>query len=293
MFDISTVISRSKFEYWFVKTSEFTWKVLQNNEFIGKITENNNELIITLIDSENDNISNMQITNIKVEFKVFKESRPEYMIGRRIDSKLIENSPISEDMMNIMHNVYDTLIAGIYYLTYDDEKAGKLTERCLKWLSNTDFYIAPASTIYHDAEPCGLLRHSLKVVDKMIELLTLSSFTKVNYHEAILTALVHDWCKIDFYEQYMRNVKDDLTGVWNKIPSYRCKGSALPFGHGVTSMFMAQKLFKLTSEQALAIRWHMGEHSLADNEMHDLMEANEKYPMVLLLQFSDRLSIIN
>lgn len=105
--------------------------------------------------------------------------------------------------MNAMRDAYDTLIAGIYYETYDEEKADKMTERCLNWLSTTDFYIAPASTIYHDAEPCGLLRHTLRVVDKMMELLSLSSFSGVTRHDAILTALVHDWCKMKIYCSYM------------------------------------------------------------------------------------------
>lgn len=78
--------------------------------------------------------------------------------------------------MIAMRDAYDTMIAAIYYMIYHAEKAEKLTERCLKWLSNTDFYIAPASTVYHDSEPCGLLKHTLRVVDKMIELLSLHRF---------------------------------------------------------------------------------------------------------------------
>ena len=70
------------------------------------------------------------------------------------------------------------------------------------------------------------------------------------------------------------------------------KGSSLPFGHGVTSMFIAMKIFKLTTEQALAIRWHMNEYDVSDAQKHDLMDANEKYPMVTMLQTADRLSIL-
>ena len=32
MFDISTVVKRYNFEYWFVRASEFTWKILLNND---------------------------------------------------------------------------------------------------------------------------------------------------------------------------------------------------------------------------------------------------------------------
>ena len=39
----------------------------------------------------------------------------------------------------------------------------------------------------------------------------MSQFKDVDLAEAILAAIVHDWCKINFYEEYYRNVKDDET----------------------------------------------------------------------------------
>lgn len=294
MFDVDTVINKSEFMYWFVRISEIAWDVVTNDEdqsIVAVITESGTDINIDPIDAESSDYS---YSCIKDDFMLFQGTRPEYMLGKHINSNLLTTPVISEEIQSEIQNTYDTLIAGIYFCMYsnDEGKAKKLTKRCINWLSSTDFYIAPASTAYHDSEPRGLIRHTLKVVNKMVELLSLPTFEKVNYYEAILTALVHDWCKIDFYEQYMRNVKDDTTGVWNKVSSYKCKGSSFPFGHGVTSLFIAQKFFKLTTEQALAIRWHMGEYNLAENERYDLMDANEKYPMVLLLQFADRLSII-
>ncbi|MCM1226399.1 MAG: hypothetical protein NC320_03110 [Clostridium sp.] len=297
MFDVSKVKERSEFTYWFERLSGDKWTVVANNEAresVGILTETSDDVNVHIGNSDIDADSHEEMMfSIKEEFAAFIECRPEYMVGRHIDNRLISASPVNEETMLEMRDMYNTLIAGIYYLTYDDEKAEKLTKRCLNWLSNTDFYIAPGSTVYHDAEPCGLLRHSLKVTDKMTELLALPSFSMVNYHEAILTALVHDWCKIDFYEQYMKNVKDETTGVWNKVPSYKCKGSSLPFGHGVTSMFIAQKFFKLSTEQALSVRWHMARWNAADKELVDLCNAEETYPMIHLLQFADQLASAN
>ena len=85
------------------------------------------------------------------------------MVGKRIDPALIEVSPINQDRLLVMRDVYDTLIADIFYMTYPDGKAAKCAKRCIDWLSTTDFYIASASTIHHDCEPGGLLRHSLRV----------------------------------------------------------------------------------------------------------------------------------
>ena len=120
----------------------------------------------------------------------------------------------------------------------------------------------------------------------------MSQFKDVDLAEAILAAIVHDWCKINFYEEYYRNVKDDETGKWEKVPAYRCKDSDLPFGHGVTSLFIAQKIFKLSVEQALAVRWHMSLSDVSEYEKYDLYVANARYPMVMLLQIADQLSAL-
>lgn len=220
---------------------------------------------------------------IAEEFKKFQRL-PEYLVGK----------PIPKESFNSQESMVQELegrIIGCYHLLYGSDKADALAERCITWLRSTDFYIAPASTKYHDAEAVGLLKHTLKVINKLYELMTMKTFKDVDCAQATVAAIVHDWCKIDFYEGYMRNVKNE-EGVWEQVPSFRCKGSSIPLGHGVTSMFIAQKFFKLTTEMALAIRWHMGEYDVSESQSHDFMDANERYPMVLLLQTADRLSII-
>lgn len=305
MFDVTKVIPISNFDYWFIRCSESEFKVYDSangisEHPIAKVIESNDGVSILRHTSKTADIATQtsdsaqlwteREAHIRGEFQKYADSRPEYMVGKRIDRRLLEDSPIGEERMHIMRDVYESMIAGIYYRSYEEAKAAKLTERCINWLNTTDFYIAPASTVYHDAEPCGLLKHSLRVADKLVELLSLPSFSMINPIEAILTALVHDWCKIDFYESYLRNVKNEETGAWEKTPSYRCKGSNLPFGHGVTSMFIVSKFFKLSAEQALAIRWHMSRWNCAEKELVDLCKAEETYPMIHLLQFADQLA---
>lgn len=297
MFSMSSIKDRSEFKYWFERIGATdTWNVYDINPGDGSD-------IVTLgvydettfrfekMDVSNDTIVS-QFDAISSDFLMFVNGRPEYVVGKHIPSELIDGTIPNTAHIEDMRVMYNSIIYGVSYLiNKDDVVAQKYADRCIKWLESTDFYIAPASTVYHDAEPCGLLKHSLRVIDKMVELLHIPSFSNVNIAEAILTALAHDWCKIDFYEQYMKNVKDDVTGVWTKVPSYKCKGSNLPFGHGVTSLFIVQKFFKLTTEQALAIRWHMGRWNACDKELVDLCDANERYPLVHLLQFADQLSM--
>ena len=224
------------------------------------------------------------------DFERFK-TLPEYAVGLEIDREKL--SVKSQAAYEYMHDTVTTLIKGCCNIMYSDRVvAQKYAERAIEWLEGTDFYIAPASTKYHDSEVHGLMKHTLKVVQALNDLSALPQFKNVNLAEATLAAIVHDWCKIDFYESYTKNVKNETTGVWEKELAYRYKGIKYPFGHGVTSYFIASRIFKLSIEQALAIRWHMGEYNVCDSERHDLMEANERYPMVQMLQIADRMAIL-
>ena len=160
-----------------------------------------------------------------------------------------------------MHDTYCDLIR----LCSDEQTA----QRCIAWLDKTDFFVAPASTKYHDAHRCGLVKHTLLVAKVMLDLAKLPQFSGINITEAIQTALVHDWCKINFYEEYTRNVKDQDTGAWFEQKAYRCKGSQIPLGHGVTSLYMAMRFFRISIEQALAIRWHMSDYTASEHEKYD------------------------
>lgn len=167
--------------------------------------------------------------------------------------------------------------------------------KCLDWLRTTDFYTCPASTNYHDNFVGGLVLHTVKVAIKCMELCKIPTFgTKVDFAKAIRACLVHDWCKIGLYESFNRNVKDEATDSWDTVASYKYKKNrSVCLGHGASSMFIASKFFKLSYEEALAIRWHMGEYNVADSEMPEFSQACRQYPMVYLLQFADRLSCVD
>ena len=52
-------------------------------------------------------------------------------------------------------------------------------------------------------------------------------------------------------------MKDDATGKWEKVPSYQFD-DPLPYGHGEKAVYIANGFIRLTREEAMAIRWHMG-----------------------------------
>lgn len=215
-----------------------------------------------------------------------------------MDIKLGELFDFDEGTVNDAIKAYESLI--VQCLKTRAEKAGKDPEAhsnyiqsVIDWIGNTDFYTAPASTRFHDACNHGLVMHTLRVYNQAMQLVKLPKFANVEIDSIALCCLVHDWCKIGLYESYLKNVKNEATGQWEKQQAFKFTESAHPFGHGVTSLYMALKFFKLTEEEALAIRWHMGAWYKAENEANDLQLANEEYPTVHLLQFADQLSIVN
>ena len=88
----------------------------------------------------------------------------------------------------------------------------------LEWLEKTDFFTAPASTRYHCACNEGLVMHSISVFKVMVE----KHFDeeKDNMESFAVCALLHDLCKAEFYKVSTRNVKNEETGKWDKVPYY-------------------------------------------------------------------------
>lgn len=290
MLDFKVFKPKSEFQYWFLRKGQSTeFAIMSEDKHIGDYISDTDIRLHSEMDSEEHE---QMLKDIVADFVEFTK-RPEFIIGRKIPDALLTDASIASDRRNEMKSYTEQLIRGCCYMMYaDDVLAQKYSDRAIKWLASTDFYDAPASTKYHDSDPSGLLRHTLKVVNRAIDLITIDPFRSINVAEAIIVAITHDWCKINFYESFMRNVKNEDTGVWEQVPSYRHKPSEYPFGHGVTSLYMAEKLFKLTLEQALAIRWHMDIYDVSDYEKSDLFDAKEAYPMVRLIQMADQLSIL-
>lgn len=222
--------------------------------------------------------------DVFMQYKLY-QTRPERAVGKLVN---LEGKNLEQ-----LVDIYEELFIGAYIAAYGTEVPKNKIARyvtAIDWLRTTDFYTAPASTQYHDSNPGGLLVHSLKVYNKMIELSQIDSFKSVNIAEATIAALSHDWCKIGLYEGYERNVKNEQTGQWERVPAYRMNQRGIPLGHGAASLFIAQRMISLTVEQALAIRWHMAEYHVADNEINEYSKASREYPMCYLIQFADRLA---
>lgn len=222
---------------------------------------------------------------IQDEWETFKQT-PSYKVGTPV--RISENPDTNAD-------TYRQLLQDILQMRFEDdaEIGSKYFQRAVDWLEGTDFFEAPASGYFHEAFPGGLVCHTLKVYNCLCELQYVDCFKNVKFHSAALVALVHDWCKIGLYESYQKNVKNETTGKWEKELAYRRTTPKFPFGHGDSSLFLANRFFPLTVGESLAVRWHMGKWYTNDADDNDLQAANAQYPIVHMVQFADQLSITN
>ena len=284
--------SFDNFRYWFKYHSGSVWDVV-GTSYSVEVAFVSDETVVTIFGSASEEENAV----IQLDFSKYVQ-RPEYQVGRHV--LLNPNTDCSLS--------YQTLLAGTY-LTYMFSSCSTLDElkakyaqqgaqiedrlsRMLDWLKQTDFYSAPASTVYHDSFCGGLAHHSLNVYNKMLDLIAVPAFKQVSVTSLALVALTHDWCKINYYESYLKNVKDDKTGQWHQEQAWKTNLKGIPLGHGVSSLFLVSRFINVTAEEALAIRWHMGRWHCSDLEVSELQKANETCPLVYLLQFADQLACV-
>ena len=164
----------------------------------------------------------------------------------------------------------------------------------LAWLEKTDFFTAPASTKYHGSIEEGLVMHSLNVYEMFHEEV-LNRAKRYSGYEILddteeekvaICALLHDLCKVNFYQKAYRNPKDN-DGNWHKVAYYTIDNQFC-YGHGEKSVWLIQRFMKLTTEESVIIRWHMGgfDDSVKGGS-YDLSGAWMKYPLGMLLHTAD------
>jgi len=159
----------------------------------------------------------------------------------------------------------------------------------LDYLENkSDFFTAPASARYHSAYEGGLCEHSVNVYHCLADYLSRARVQELYGLEytdesIAIVALLHDLCKIGCYKLGSRNVKD-ASGKWQSVPTYTFD-DPLPYGHGEKSVYIANGFIRLSREEAMAIRWHMGFSGPEDNRM--VGQALTKYPLAFALSTAD------
>ena len=175
------------------------------------------------------------------------------------------------------------------YMSELEEQRIPGLDTLLEWLcsSSCDFYVAPASTKFHGSCTGGLLEHSLCVCTCLQEICkTFDTDNKISRRAILVSSLFHDICKVNLYKPVVKYRKDSQ-GKWESYDSYEYQ-DIFPVGHGEKSVIMLQQFIKLTAEEILAIRYHMGAYGEAN--MNGLSAAQEKYPLVVYLHMADMIA---
>ena len=176
-----------------------------------------------------------------------------------------------------MNNIKDEFIS-----IYKENISRQGSDKLLDWILKTDFFTAPASTKFHCACESGLVMHSVSVFNTLME----KHFdeTSDNIESFAICALLHDLCKAQFYKTSTRNVKNEETGQWEKMPYYTIEDS-FPYGHGEKSVFLIERFMRLKIDEAMAIRWHMG--GFDEGGGYFISQAYDKYPLAVKLHLAD------
>lgn len=186
-------------------------------------------------------------------------------------------------------------------------------EALLAWLESSDFFVAPASTKYHLARPQGLLEHSVNVYIRMRENYIAEKaraganpeLSDAEEETLAICGLLHDMCKVDEYVADFKNqktydkekvaaalprdIKRDAKGeyIWESVEIYT-HDNKLPYGHGEKSVYIISGFMRLSRDEAMAIRWHMGFSDTSfKGGSSDVSTAFRLHPLALLLHMAD------
>lgn len=149
-------------------------------------------------------------------------------------------------------------------------------------LIDDGFTTAPASAKFHGAYDGGLIDHSFKVTERLIELTKREKLKWGRKESPYIVGMLHDLCKIDQYEK----LSEEEAEAQGKKYKYR---QTEIDGHGSKSVIYAGRLIELTEEEELCIRYHMGAFTEKE-EWSEYTGAIHKYPNVFWTHNADMIA---
>lgn len=152
-----------------------------------------------------------------------------------------------------------------------------------EWLCTTDFFRAPASRGFHAAYPGGLYDHCANVTSQLLRMGNKGITQPWSRMESpIIVGILHDVTKIGMYS-LSRDTNSralEINTFYVKNPQYSGFG-----GHGYDSVCKIEQHMKLTEEERMCIRYHMGAYETDDWDGFDL--AIRRFPNVLWTHTAD------
>ena len=231
---------------------------------------------------------------------------------------------ITDEMMENNKNEF----IGILTEALKNRKAK--TEELILKLESSDFFVAPASTRFHNCCKGGLVDHCLNVYYNMMSIARNKHLIAVHEQQPVvdeegnptgemkdvivegeiepdsiaIVALLHDIAKMNYYKLDYKNkkvycesgTKKDANGRfdWVSIPMYITAPAEERFiygSHEETSEYIARKFVSLTCEESSAILHHHSSLNFdSTKDMGLISDVYRRYTLATLLHIADTVS---
>lgn len=205
------------------------------------------------------------------------------------------NKPIDTDTLLVNRDRYLELVEGI-------QREGMRFKDLIEYLNTSDFFTAPASTRFHSSFKGGLCVHSLNVYDNMKKLQDVyPQFAGITEDSIRIVALCHDFAKIGYYIEAVKNVKvyspsgnkhDSMGNYdWQSVPVYTVDDAKrfLYGNHETTSEYLTRCFIPLSVQESIAILHHHAGMS-KDCAQDNITEIFNRNPLAFLLHMADMMS---
>jgi hypothetical protein len=159
-------------------------------------------------------------------------------------------------------------------------------ENLIEYLDNSDYFVAPASSNFHGNIDGGLVKHSYQVY-KILAKLSETFKRNIEPDSIIISSLLHDLCKVNFYKK-IKKWKKDEKNKWVDYDGYEIEDIS-PLGHGCKSVILLKDFIRLKDFELYSIVYHMGIPEGYSDKM-SFNKAVSLYPNIILLHLSDFMS---
>lgn len=152
-----------------------------------------------------------------------------------------------------------------------------------EYMNMVDYFNKPASYQYFKAYPGGLVQYQLDLYYELAQLVNAYCPGRYSEEDVIKVACFRDFYRAEMCEVYEKNQKNDATGQWDKVTSYRTTEKRGVYGDiGLSSYMVAKHYVSFTDEQIEAIL-----HSHPSDYNVDIHLIKRAYPLVALTCMAD------
>lgn len=163
----------------------------------------------------------------------------------------------------------------------------RFPEGFIDTLKEKGFFTAPASIHHHGAYSGALFDHSLAVANSLLSLTKRLELKWQDGRSPLIVGMFHDFCKVDNYILQKEVLREEPFKAM--LTKWEYNNATLLPGHGDKSVIMLQQYMRLTEEEMLCIRWHMGAFDDKEN-WNSYGRAVTNFPNVLYTHTADMIA---